>query len=75
MMATVYTLDQATGRRLNEQAGIRMGEAARLAESRCRSRCEEERPAVEIVEGEGLIFRNFTNFAEVVVFERGYRNA
>jgi hypothetical protein len=75
MMATIYTLDQATGQRLNKQAGVRAREAARLAEARCRSRSDGERPVVDVVEGKGLIYRNFTNLAEVVVFEQGRRSA
>jgi hypothetical protein len=74
-MAMIYTFDEATGQRLNEQAGVRVREAARLAELRCRSHCEGERPDVEVVEGGGLIYRSFTNLAEVVVFQGGHRSA
>lgn len=66
MLARIYTYDQVTGAKTDIETGLSLRQALELAEARCRSRGEGE-PVREEIEGRGVIFRNFSDFAEVVV--------
>jgi hypothetical protein len=68
MLANLHTLNQRTKARIDEVCGLDLVTALAMARARCASRCEGEQPHKEVIAGQGVTYRNHTDYVEVVTF-------